>query len=272
MYKNIESKITQYESKKFISYNEKSDDNDASYLLSYINDVLIPASNEFFDLLDDNKILLHHAFSFNAILAHAIDYMIFIASKMTKIKRTDFVSHFDTIYLVDGSIHINNKFRLLDAINNSFKHVELKKKMYAELIEVYGDLTFHSLKTKDGKIFFQSKSHKFDYCRVVMRPIAKIFDCGLENTNDIDDFINGRVFGSTGYGSFTYDYEPHDAIDRMTDAMNPECMDCGEYSDTCDCTNFLYGKNRGRFTPNTDPEFDFKDVMSNISGARDWNK
>lgn len=62
-------------------YNGKSEEHDANYLLCYINDVLIPGSNEFFKLLNDNKVELHHAFSFNAILAHAIDYMVFIAKK-----------------------------------------------------------------------------------------------------------------------------------------------------------------------------------------------
>lgn len=67
-------------------------------------------------------------FSFNAILAHVVDYMIFIARKKIKITRADFIKSFDERYEVDGSKHISNKFSLLDAINNSFKHVELDKK------------------------------------------------------------------------------------------------------------------------------------------------
>ena len=127
-------------------YEKLSNEEDARYLLSYLNDVLIPASKEFFDLLDDNQIKLHHAFSFNAILAHAIDYMLFIANKQVKISRISFVKNFDQRYAVDGCSHINNKFSLLDAINNSFKHVELKKSRYIDLISLYGDLSFHSLK------------------------------------------------------------------------------------------------------------------------------
>jgi hypothetical protein len=253
-------------------YNVKSEEEDAKYLLSYINDVLIPSSKEFFSLLDDNKVVLHHAFSFNAILAHAIDYMVFIANKVSDANRKDFISKFDQRYGVDGCAHINNKFRLLDAVNNSFKHVELEQKRYSDLIEIYGELSFHSLAPIEGKIFFKSSSYKFDYSRVVMRPIAAIFDCGLKTTNDVDDFINGRICGSTGYGYFDYDYEPHDAIDRMIDACNPECMDCGEGGDDCDCPNFIYGNDRGEFSSNTDPNFDFDDVMSNISGTREWSK
>lgn len=253
-------------------YSNKSNDRDAKYLLAYINDVLIPSSKEFFILLDDNKVLLHHAFSFNAILAHAIDYMVFIASKQSNVMRKKYISQFDQQYSVDGCVHINNKFRLLDAVNNSFKHVELDNKRYQDLIETYGDITFHSLATKDGKIFFKSSSYTFDYCRVVMRPIAAIFECGLKTTDDVDDFINGRICGDTGYGHFDYDYEPHDAIDRMIDACNPECMDCGEGGDDCDCPNFIYDGNSGEFTANIDSTFDFNDVMSDISGTREWSK
>lgn len=253
-------------------YNVKSEESDAKYFTSYINDVLIPSSSEFFNLLDDNKVLLHHAFSFNAILAHAIDYMVFIANKVGVANRKDFISQFDTRYHVDGCAHINNKFRLLDAINNSFKHVELEQMRYSDLIEIYGDLTFHSLTSSEGKIFFKSSSYKFDFCRVVMRPIAAIFNCDLQTTDDVDDFINGRKCGSTGYRYFDYDYEPHDAIDRMIDACNPECMDCGESQNGCDCPNFMYGENPGEFSSNTDPSFDFDDVMSNISGTREWSK
>ncbi|HGM7289817.1 TPA: hypothetical protein ACKQFY_001069 [Serratia marcescens] len=253
-------------------YHEQSDEKDAIYLISYLNNVLKPASVEFFKLLNDNNLKLHHAFSFNAILAHAIDYMVYIAKKKTSISRTVFIQNFDEIYSVDGCNHINKKFELLDAINNSFKHVELLKERYKNLIELYGDLSFNSLKEEHGKVFFNMPEYKFDYSRVILRPIAKIFDCGLENTRDIDDFINGRRYGSCGYGNFSYDNEVGDEIDRMIDYCNPECMDCGEYYENCDCPSFIYAKSKGDFNPNTDPNFDFHAVMSGISGTREWRK
>ncbi|EBU3487071.1 hypothetical protein CVP10_22395, partial [Salmonella enterica] len=86
-------------------YTGSSDEKDASYLLSYLDDVLTPASEEFFTILNNNKLKLHHVFSFNAILAHVVDYMIFIAKKKTEITRTDFIKSFDKRYEVDGSKH-----------------------------------------------------------------------------------------------------------------------------------------------------------------------
>jgi hypothetical protein len=254
-------------------YQGKSDVEDAKYLISYINDVLKPASNDFFNLLDDNKLQLHQAFSFNSILAHAIDYMVFIATKQNEgITRSHFLKNFDDIYSVAGCKHINNKFSLLDAVNNSFKHVELELKRYKKLIDEYGELSFKSIKSKDGKIFFSMPLHSFDYARVVLRPVAKIFHCGITSTENVDDFINGRIRGSSGYGSFSYEYEPFDAIDRMIDYCNPECMDCGEGGDDCNCPSFVYSDKRGQFNPNIDPRFEFTDVMSEISGTREWSK
>ncbi|SAE77455.1 Uncharacterised protein [Enterobacter cloacae] len=48
-------------------YTGSSDEKDASYLISYLNDVLTPASDEFFTILNNNTLQLHHVFSFNAI-------------------------------------------------------------------------------------------------------------------------------------------------------------------------------------------------------------
>ncbi|HEJ7249028.1 TPA: hypothetical protein SML60_001452 [Serratia marcescens] len=253
-------------------YSGRSEEKDANYLISYFSDVLNPASEEFFSLLNADGLKLHHVFSFNTILAHAIDYMLFIAKKKTSVTRHDFIQNFDERYAVDGCKHINNKFSLLDAVNNSFKHVVLDEKRYKNLIAKYGELSFHSLNAEQGKVFFEMPLYKFDYARVVLRPIYNAFDCKLESRNDIDDFINGRIFGRSGYGHFEYDYEPWDAIDRMIDYCNADCMDCGENGDKCDCQSFIYDGKDGQFNPNSDPAFDFKEVMSSISGSREWRK
>lgn len=128
---------------------------------------------------------LHHVFSFNAILAHAVDYMLFIAKKKTSTNRKCFIKSFDERYAIDGCSHINNKFALLDAVNNSFKHVELDKNRYKHLTERYEDLSFHSFKPDQGKVFFDMPSYRFDYSRVVLRPIAAIFNAPLGSTHTV---------------------------------------------------------------------------------------
>ncbi len=255
-------------------YSGKSSEENAKYFLSYLNNVLIPASQDFFKLLDENQLKLHQVFSFTTILAHAIDYIWFISQKKVGINRKDLVKSFDQRYAVDGCKHINNKFSLLDAVNNSFKHVELNpsRKAYTELLQTYGELSFNCITEEEGKFFFKTTSYVFDYSRVVLRPIAAIFNCNLTTTNDVDDFINGRICGNTGYGSFSYDYEPYDAIDRMIDACNAKCMDCGEDGNDCDCQSFSYGNKSGKYSPDIDPSFEFNDVMSQISGTREWRK
>lgn len=265
--------IIKLDDEQTVLYTGNTEKEYADYFLSYIHKVLLPAANEFFELLDKNRICLHHVYSFNAILAHSIDYMVFIAKKHNKdVKRVNFVREFDKTYFVEGSKHINNKFQLLDAVNNSFKHVELEEKRYIDLIKDYGELNFHCLCSRNGKVFLKTSNYEFDYCRVVLRPIAQIFSCDLSEIHDVDDFINGKIFGRLGYGLFDYDYESHDAIDRMIDACNPECMDCGEYSDDCDCQKFIYGNKKGGFNGDIDPKFRFEDVMSETSGTREWRK
>ncbi len=242
--------------------------NETTYLLSYLKNVLMPASYEFSQLLEKNQVRLYHAFSFNSIVTHAIDYMVFIAKMMGTASRAQFICEFDGKYYVQGSQHINNKFRLLDAINNSFKHVELDSTRYPDLIYTYGELSIHSLKESDGKVFFVMPNYRFDYCRVVLKPVAATFDCGLETPEDILKFVNGDICGCAPNGNFCYEYESHDSIDRMIDYCNPACLDCGEGKENCDCQTFFYAGKRGEFAPDQDPNFDFENVMSNISGSK----
>lgn len=241
-----------------------------SYLVSYINDVLLPSSYEFMSLMEENNLRLHHAYSFNIIVAHAIDYMVFVAKKMGTASRSQFLKNFDEKYSVEGSRHINNKFRLLDAVSNSFKHVELDKKRYLDLIEQYGDINFKSLNESEGKVFFITPKYSFDYCRVVLRPVAAVFKCELNTTQDIIDFINGDNCGCLDFEFSDYDHEPHNAIDRMVEHCNPKCLDCGECGDDCVCCNFVYDDKLGKHVPVRNPAFRFDDVMSQISG--NWTK
>lgn len=248
-------------------------DKKSKYFLDYIKNVLIPASLEFEDLLDDNDLKLHHVFSFNFIVAHAIDHMVFLATKLElTVSRKQFVTDFDKLFYVEGTKYINQKFRLLDAVNNSFKHVELDKKRYKDLISKYGEITFNSLKYENGKIYFETDSYKFDYSRVVLRPILRIFDCEMESREDLISFLKGENCGCVDYGRNYLEYynDSSDAIDQMIDYCNPICLDCGEYEEDCECNKFFYKKTNGKLNPDTDPNFDLKNVRSQISGTREW--
>jgi hypothetical protein len=245
---------------------------DADYLISYINNIIIPASHDFFILLEDNELKLHNVFSFNAILAHAIDYIWFIVGEKN-IERWKLVNDFDSRYAIEGCVHLKNKFSLLNALNNSFKHVELKKKPYAPLINQYGDITHLCLKESNGKIFFQTPSHKFDYSRVVLRPIAKIFNCNLSTSSDIAKFINGTESSNFSHKPSVYSSEPDEAIDNLIHHYSSAiCLDCEEDEDQCDCSNFVYGNKPGKFEPVYENYIDIDEHLANISGTREFRK
>lgn len=244
-------------------------DSDADYLISYLKNVFQPSYREFSDILESNKLRLHHVFSFNAIVAHAIDYMVFVEKKFGNTSRTKSLQGFDEKYEVEGTIFIGNKFTLIDAVNNSFKHVELSEDRYKELIAVYGLLSFKSLIESSGKVYFKMAEHRFDYARVILRPVAAIFDIEIESKDSLIDFINGDCYGCVDNGLSNHDYDQYDAIDRMTEYCNPLCGDCGEGGDTCECLEYIFNGSPGESNPIQDPFFDFDNVMSSISPSYD---
>lgn len=245
--------------------------NEAEYLISYVNEVVKPSSEEFYERLKSNNLKLHQTFSFNAVLAHAIDYLVFLVRNIPGQTRSKFIKEFDRKYSVEGALHINNKFCLVDAVNNSFKHVELNKNRYKDLIERYGDLTFKCLSSENGKVFFVTSKYKFDYGRVVLRPIREVFNVDIKEHHDVISFLNGIHHGFTGQGVFVHDYEPWDAIDRMIEYCSAPCIDCGEINE-CHCSTYKYDTDEGKYNPDVDPNFDFDDAMSHISGTREWSK
>ena len=250
------------------------ENSDAEYLISYIQKVLLPASEEFHELLKIDQIKLHHAFSFTTILTHAIDYMVLIDRELNNRSRAKLLNEFDEIYLVQGAKHLNQKFKLLDAVNNAFKHVELDKKRYKNLINEYGTFTFDSLKVHNGRIFFYHPEYKFDYCRIVLKPIAAIFDCDIKLKDDVVEFLNGKKYGTLHVKQFeSYDhkeYDPMDAIDRMIEYCDPKCLDCVEYQAKCECHSFFYANQKPDSNLDIDKNFDLKKTMAKISGTREW--
>ncbi|MDD0813370.1 hypothetical protein PSQ39_01880 [Curvibacter sp. HBC28] len=214
---------------------------------------------------------LHQVFGANLFLAHAIDYVlaIRIADGIAG-GRAKLVKTFDEIFSVAGARIGNRKFELIDAINNSLKHIELDPVRYDDLRQRYGQLTFRSLVEEDGLVLCILEGFRFDYARVVLRPAyAALSGLDHESAEDVLEFARGRgVEDSWSVADeLMFSSDPADAIDQMIMACNPECEDCGEREDTCRCAQFKYDGTAGRFEPLVHDRFDFDTVMSRISGA-----
>lgn len=214
---------------------------------------------------------LHQVFGANLFLAHAIDYVleIRIADGIAG-GRTTLVKTFDELFSVAGARIGNRKFELIDAINNSLKHIELDPVRYDDLRQRYGQLTFRSLVEEDGLVLCVLEGFRFDYARVVLRPAyAALSRIDHDSPEDVLGFARGR--GAADSWSVADELmsssDPADAIDQMITVCNPECEDCGEGEDTCCCAQFKYDGTSGRFEPLEHEQFDFDTVMSRISGA-----
>lgn len=286
----VDSKKTEWCSGKFVLRKLKNEFNivelpenmpiyehtNTDYLISYIQKVLLPASIEFNTLTQLNQVKLHHAFSFTTILTHAIDYMVFIDRELNNRSRSELIEKFDEIYSVKGAKYLNQKFKLLDAVNNAFKHVELDQKMKKNIssIDQYGLITFNSLQMHDSKIYFVQQGYKFDYCRIILKPISAIFDCDIKTNNDVMEFLNiekQKTINIEKHACYDNEYyEPWNAIDRMIEYCDPKCLDCGEFQSQCDCENFLYDKKKVAPNVAIDETFDFEKTIAQISSTREW--
>lgn len=243
-----------------------------NYFIDYINTIVSPATQEFQQLLRRDQVKLHHAFSLTTILTHAIDYMVLIDHEINNRSRAKLIDEFDEIYSVHGAKYLNQKFKLLDAVNNAFKHVELDQKRYKPLIEKYGLFTLYSLVEQNNKVYFIHDNYKFDYCRIVLKPIAAIFNCGLATKNDVIKFMNAEKHESAHEDNIKDDYYQYydhsDDIDRMINYCNPQCFDCGEYQNKCECDSFFYANQKPEANLDIDKNFDLKKTMAKISGTR----
>jgi hypothetical protein len=237
----------------------------------YMQLVVDPAFVALHSDLAGGSARLHQVFGANLFLAHAIDYIlaIRIADGIAG-GRTTLVKTFDEIFSVAGARFRNRKFELIDAINNSLKHIELDPVRYNDLKQRYGQLTFRSLVEEDGLVLCLLEGFRFDYARVVLRPAyAALSGLDHESPEEVLEFARGR--GAADSWSVADELmsssDPADAIDQMITACNPECEDCGEGEDTCRCAQFAYDGTVGRFEPIVHDQFEFDTVMSRISGA-----
>lgn len=237
----------------------------------YIGTLVEPAMNELLTDADRHRMRLHQVFAVNTFLAHAVDYLAAIRSADgISETRTDLVRSFDEKFSVEGARFANHKFELIDAINNSLKHIELDPTRYKKVITKYGQITFGSLVEEGGAVMCLLDGYRFDYTRVVLRPAFKVFfGLGTASATSILEFARGEAFVEEWSSSHEpmSSSDPTDAIDQMIEYCNPTCSDCGERELSCQCSRSLYAGETGRFAPEADSEFDFDEVMSRISGA-----
>ena len=233
---------------------------------SYHERILRPAADSFRRSLDGGPVYLHEAFGTNLFAAHAIDYLLAIRNAdNVSGGRTELVKCFDEVFSVGGGRFQNGKFRLVDAINNALKHVAIDDSRYRDLVKEFGPVSFQCLTEDDGRVICLLKGYRFDYSRVVLRPVLdSLVDWHFDDLEDILEFARGSPSDAVDWEDVV---EYDDPIDRMIEYCNPVCGDCGEGESDCVCAEYVYDGASGEFAPIRDDTFDFDQVMSRISGA-----
>lgn len=237
----------------------------------YVRLILEPAMNNLLISMQTRPLHLHEVFGANLFLAHAVDYVLAIRRAGGRDQgRVTLVQDFDRIYGVGGARIGNRKFELIDAINNSLKHISLDPTRYGGVLDQYGPVTFRSLVEHEGLVLCILEGYRFDYTRVVLRPAFRALS-GLdhESVEDVLEFARGEsvvLDGSSDDELMSSEY-PADAIDQMIAYCNPACEDCDEGEEACRCAQFKYDGTNGEFVPRFRVDFDFDAVMSHISGA-----
>lgn len=235
----------------------------------YLTAILEPAMVHLSAAIDGGPVQLHQVFGANLFLAHAVDYIQAIrkADGINE-RRSDLIRQFDTIFSVTGGRLRNRKFELIDAINNALKHIRIDPVRYSKLEEYYGKISFQSLVENNGQVLCVLNGYRFDFVRVVLRPAYRaLSNWDFENPHEVLEFARGNMEVVEWSDEDLYSDDPSDAIDRMIHYCNPACDDCGEYESTCQCSEYVYDGEQGRFESRFRREFDFDGVMSQISGA-----
>ena len=238
--------------------------------LSYHERILCPAAGEFFSELEQDRLPLHRAFAVNMLAAHAMDYLLAIrTANGEEIRRPALLKRFDELYAADGAALANQKFELVNFVNNSLKHVELDNRpANREALDHYGPIRFDVLIEEKGRVHCLLQRYRFDFGRVVLRSVLNpLTGLMFSNETDVVDFATGKWLWEDEPG-----LDPEDPIDQMIEHCNPPCVNCGESEDKCECATFVFDGKEGRFEPlrPDDYQFDFDAVMSQISGA--YNK
>lgn len=98
----------------------------------YHHSILLPTLYEIDEKVSSNTLKLHQAIGFNMVIAHALDYMLAIQKERTdeQVSRKSIMQKLDIGYHIEGGRFTNNKFQLIDAVNNSMKHITLAPNRY----------------------------------------------------------------------------------------------------------------------------------------------
>lgn len=238
---------------------------------AYMSLIMGPATAEFLRKVTNNSVSLHEAFGVNLFVAHAVDY-IYAIRKADQVKegRKAFVKAFDEYFAVNGARFRGRKFELIDAVNNSLKHIKLDEERYKNLIQQYGSISFKCLAPENGRVLCFLEGYRFDYSRSVLLPaIDALSGWDLDDDAEILEFARGNI--QIAYEETTFSRDWEDPIDQMIEYCNPNCSDCNEPEDTCMCATYIFDGKNGSFEPNFDPTFSFDEVMSRISGAYNPN-
>ncbi|WP_457953497.1 hypothetical protein [Achromobacter xylosoxidans] len=234
---------------------------------AYVARILSPVTSEFLKKVAKNSVSLHEAFGVNLFVAHAVDYIHAIRkADGFKEGRTAFVKAFDQHFRVNGSRFRGRKFELIDAINNSLKHIQIDEDRYKNLVGQYGSISFKCLVSENGRILCFLEGYRFDYARSVLLPaISALSGCDFDDDAEVLEFARGNIQITHDNSIPSSDWE--DPIEQMIEYCNPTCSECNEPQDTCMCATYVFDGKQGSFEPNFDPTFSFDDVMSRISGA-----
>lgn len=235
---------------------------------TYVARILNPVTSEFLRKVDNNSVTLHEAFGVNLFVAHAVDYIHAIrkADGLNE-GRAAFIKAFDQHFEVAGTRFRDRKFELIDAINNSLKHVQLDEKRYKNLVDQYGSISFKCLAPENGRVLCFLDGYRFDYARSILRPAIRALSAwSFDDDSEVLDFARGNIHIAHDESMLSYD-DWVDPIDQMIEYCNPNCGDCEEPESTCMCAAYVFDGKQGSFEPNFDPTFDFDHVMSRISGA-----
>jgi hypothetical protein len=238
-------------------------------LLHYIRTIVEPARQDLQASVDAGTVALHRLYGANLCVAHAVDY-IFAIRKADgfKGKRKDLVPDMDKVLSVEGARIRNQKFELIDAVNNAFKHIRIEPDWYPDVIRKYGEVSFQSLVQDEGRVLCILKGYRFDYARAVLLPAFEaLCDWNFSSIEDIRRFARGEfvVLSTDEYACVDSDWD--DPIDDMHDLVHPRCLNCGEYQADCQCAEYVFDGKRGRFESRFVSDEEFDDVMSRISGA-----